>query len=247
MRIDVFLTEKGYFPSRSKAQSAINSGNVTVNGIKAEKSSLEITGDEIIGVIYSERFVSRAGNKLQHALDVFGIDASGITALDIGASTGGFTDCLLQNGADYVYALDVGINQLDNKLRNDERVCVIENCNARYIKRDGFEKSIDMIVMDVSFISQTLIYPACADILDRGKTMLTLIKPQFEAGKKHIGKGGIVRDRDGRVIKEILEKLDNSAAFFGFTRIGFTESPIEGGDGNREYLALFEKISHTEE
>lgn len=247
MRLDVFLTENGYFQSRSKAQSAINSGNVLLNRQKATKASLEIIGDESIEILSNERFVSRAGDKLQHALSAFGVDVNGITALDIGASTGGFTDCLLQNGACHVFALDVGVNQLDNKLRNDERVRVIESFNARYAKKDDFDKEIDMIVMDVSFISQTLIYPACADILDSGKKMITLIKPQFEAGKKHIGKGGIVRDRDGRVIKEILEKIDNSALFFGFKRIGFTDSPIQGGDGNFEYLALFEKFDHTKE
>lgn len=247
MRLDVFLTENGYFASRSKAQSAIASGNVTVNGKTALKHSMNIEGTEAIEVLSAERFVSRAGEKLEHALNSFGIDVKGITALDIGASTGGFTDCLLQHGTDLVYALDVGSNQLDDRLRNDKRVEVIENFNARYAKKEDFGRSIDMIVMDVSFISQTLIYPACADILPEGKTMITLVKPQFEAGKKHIGKGGIVRDRDGRIIKEILEKLDESASFCGFERIGLTESPIEGGDGNREYLALFRKIHHTEE
>ena len=241
MRLDLFLTENGFFKSRSKAQAAINSGNVTVNGIKATKASLDVSGDEDITVTDTERFVSRAGEKLFHAINEFGIDVKGMTALDIGASTGGFTDCLLQNGAKRVYSLDVGTAQLDEALRNDERVTVMENFNARYAKRDDFDTDIDIIVMDVSFISQTLIYPACEDILSSGKKMITLIKPQFEAGKKHIGKGGIVHDKDGKIIKEIIEKLDASATHFGFTRTAVTDSPIVGGDGNKEYLALFIK------
>ncbi len=238
MRLDVYLTEKDIFPSRSKARAAIESGSVTVNG-KAEKPSFDVDGSEDIKILAKDRFVSRAGEKLERALDEFDIDPRGMTVLDIGASTGGFTDCLLQRGARKVFALDVGSAQLAEKLRNDERVIVIENFNARYAKKENFHEEIDMIVMDVSFISQTLIYEACAHILSSGKRMITLIKPQFEAGKKHIGKGGIVKDKDGSVLKEILQKLDNSAEEFGFERTAFTVSPIEGGDGNREYLGLF--------
>ena len=241
MRLDLFLTENGYFKSRSKAQSAISSGRVTVNGKRAEKASLEINGDESICITESERFVSRAGEKLFGALNAFGIDVSGMVALDIGASTGGFTDCLLQHGAKKVFSLDVGTAQLDDSLRNDNRVTVMENFNARYAKREDFDNDIDIIVMDVSFISQTLIYPACEDILPQGKMMITLIKPQFEAGKKHIGKGGIVHDKDGRIIKEILEKIDACAKAYSFERTGLIDSPIVGGDGNKEYLALFIK------
>lgn len=247
MRLDIFLTENGYFKSRSKAQSAIASGEVTVDGRVIDKPSFDVVGNERIEACTVSRFVSRAGEKLSHALDTFGLNVKDITALDIGASTGGFTDCLLQNGAKHVFALDVGSAQLDEKLRKDNRVTVIENFNARYAKRDDFDKDINMIVMDVSFISQTLIYPACADILPEGKMMVTLIKPQFEAGKKHIGKGGIVHDRDGRILKEILDKLDTSARMYGFERIGFTDSCIKGGDGNSEYLALFKRVSTEKE
>lgn len=246
MRLDLFLVEKGYFQSRSKAQSAISSGKVTVNGIKAEKTSFSVCGDEDIRITEAERFVSRAGEKLAHALEAFGVSVENLVALDIGASTGGFTDCLLQNGAKFVFSLDVGRAQLDEKLRKNGRVCVIEAFNARNAKKTDFDKEIDIIVMDVSFISQTLIYPAAADILAQGKNMITLIKPQFEAGKKHIGKGGIVRDKDGKILKEILERIDFEAGLNGFERIGFTDSPIHGGDGNREYLALFTKISRKE-
>lgn len=239
MRLDLYLTENGFFKSRSKAQAAINSGNVTVNGKTVSKASLDVVGDEEINVTDTERFVSRAGEKLFRAINEFNIDVNGMTALDIGASTGGFTDCLLQNGAKKVYALDVGTAQLAEDLRSDSRVTVMENFNARYARREDFGDEIDIIVMDVSFISQTLIYPACEDILASGKMMVTLIKPQFEAGKKHIGKGGIVHDKDGRILKEILEKIDASASQFGFTRKAITDSPIVGGDGNKEYLALF--------
>ncbi len=241
MRLDVYLAENGFFQSRSKAQAAIAEGRVSINGKKAEKHSVSVDANDIIEIIARERFVSRAGEKLAHALNEFKIDVSGLTVLDIGASTGGFTDCLLQNGAKHVFALDVGSAQLDEKLRNDERVTVIENFNARNARKSDFESEIDMIVMDVSFISQTLIYDACADILSHGGKMITLIKPQFEAGRNNVGKGGIVKDRDGKIIKSILQKLDDAAKINGFSRINLTDSPIEGGDGNKEYLALFSK------
>ncbi|MBQ0108789.1 MAG: TlyA family RNA methyltransferase [Clostridiales bacterium] len=242
MRLDVFLAERGGFPSRSKASIAIGSGFITVDGKVIKKNSFEVAGDEdIVFIGEKERFVSRAGEKLFHALKEFKFDVHGLTALDIGASTGGFTDCLLQNGAKKVFALDVGKDQLDARLREDGRVVVMENFNARELSKDDLGEEIDVITMDVSFISQTLIYKACAEILDSGKTMITLIKPQFEAGRANIGKGGIVRDKDGKIIKEILEKIDFEAAKNGFTRVGFTPSPIEGGDGNKEYLAIFVK------
>ncbi len=241
MRLDIFLFEKGFFRSRSKARSAIEGGYVTVNGSIAKKASLDVAESDRVEVSSVERFVSRAGEKLAHALETFSVDVKGVTALDIGASTGGFTDCLLQNGAGHVFSLDVGKAQLDESLRNDGRVTVIEEFNARNARKIDFESKIDIIVMDVSFISQSLIYPACADILESGGRMVTLVKPQFEAGRENIGKGGIVHDRDGSIIESIMQKLDGIASQNGFTRIGFTDSPIEGGDGNREYLAYFVK------
>ncbi len=242
MRLDVFLTDKGFFESRSKAAAAIKAGSVLINGAPAEKASQPVNGGEHIELIAAERFVSRAGEKLEHALSEFGFDPKGIIALDIGASTGGFTDCLLQRGAEHVFALDVGSAQLAEKLRFDSRVTVIENFNARNAKKSDFPRKIELIVMDVSFISQALIYPACGDILESGSTMITLVKPQFEAGKQNIGKGGIVKDKSGKIIAEIMERLDFHGEQNGFSRIGFTQSPIEGGDGNREYLAIFRKI-----
>ncbi len=241
-RLDVFLVEKGFFQSRAKAQSAISQGFVYINGKKAEKPSVNVEGNEVITVTEEEKYVSRAGEKLFHALNEFKVSVTGLTVLDIGASTGGFTDCLLQNGAEFVFALDVGKAQLAEKLRQDSRVKVMEGFNARNAVKDDFDREIQMIVMDVSFISQTLIYPACADILSKDALMITLIKPQFEAGKSNIGKGGIVKDGNGKIIKEILEKIDINAQMNGFERIGFTQSPILGGDGNREYLAIFRKI-----
>lgn len=240
-RLDVFLVEKGFFHSRAKAQSAISQGFVYINGKKAEKPSLSIEGGEEISVTQEEKYVSRAGEKLFHGLTEFKVSVEGLTVLDIGASTGGFTDCLLQNGAEFVFALDVGKAQLAEKLRNDSRVSVMEGFNARNAEKSDFDREIQMIVMDVSFISQTLIYPACGDILPKDALMITLIKPQFEAGKSNIGKGGIVKDGNGKIIKEILEKIDINAEMNGFQRIGFTQSPILGGDGNKEYLAIFRK------
>ncbi len=242
MRLDLFLVENGFLKSRSKAQAAISEGLVLVNGQMAEKASLQVSGDEKIELTAFERFVSRAGEKLAQALKEFEVDVKDLIALDIGASTGGFTDCLLQNGVRHVFSLDVGTAQLDERLRNDSRVTVMENFNARNARKSDFETDIDIIVMDVSFISQTLIYPACADILASNKTMITLIKPQFEAGKANIGKGGIVNDRNGKILEEILQKIDYFASEHGFSRYGICDSPILGGDGNREYLVIFKKI-----
>ena len=242
MRLDLFLAESGLCNSRTDAKNFILSGSVTVDGEVVKKPSYDVDASQTVTVDKStKKYVGRGGLKLEAAIKHFGICAKDRLAIDIGASSGGFTDCLLQNGAEYVYSLDVGHSQLDIKLRNDKRVGVIENFNARYAKKSDFAKEIDIIVMDVSFISQTLIYPACADILSGCKTMITLVKPQFEAGKKHIGKGGIVRDKNGSVIKEIMQRLDESANSCGFMRVGFCDSPIVGGDGNREYLAIFKR------
>ena len=241
MRLDLFLAMRGFYKSRSKASAAIKSGSVNVNGKVIKTPAFDVDENDVIIASDNERFVSRAGEKLEYALNEFGIDPKGATVLDIGASTGGFTDCLLMHGASYVYALDVGSGQLDGKLRGDERVCVLENFNARNAKKSDFDKEIDMITMDVSFISQTLIYPACSDILKSGGKMITLVKPQFEAGKEFIGKGGIVHDKDGKIIENIIKKIDIEANNYGFSRVSLTRSPITGGDGNTEYLALFIK------
>ncbi|MBR0231058.1 MAG: TlyA family RNA methyltransferase [Clostridia bacterium] len=242
MRLDVLLAGRGLYASRSKAGEAIKMGLVAVNGETVKKPSYEADGSEEITARAAWKYVSRAGEKLEAAFRAFGADCKGLCALDIGASTGGFTECLLEHGAAYVYALDVGKGQLDEKLKNDARVVPVEETNARYLQKSDFPREIEFITMDVSFISQTLIYPACARLLAPGGIMITLVKPQFEAGKENVGKGGIVKDRDGRIIKEILARVDLAAEENGFAREGLIRSPIEGGDGNTEYLAIFKKV-----
>ncbi len=240
MRIDVFLAEKGFAPSRSKAKEYIDSGRVFVNGVPVKKAGCEVDGTEDIRIENTDKFVSRAGRKLEAALDIFGIDVGGLSALDLGASTGGFTDCLLQRGAFRVIALDVGRDQLDKSLREDGRVYVMESTNARDINPEDLPFLPDIVTTDLSFISQTLVYPAVARVLKKGY-FISLVKPQFEAGRENIGKGGIVKDKDGKIKKAVFEKIERSALENGFRLIKTAPSPIEGGDGNTEYLALFER------
>lgn len=240
MRIDVFLAEKGFAPSRSKAKEYIDSGRVFVNGVPVKKAGCEVDGTEDIRIENTDKFVSRAGRKLEAALDIFGIDVGGLSALDLGASTGGFTDCLLQRGAFRVIALDVGRDQLDKRLREDGRVYVMESTNARDINPEDLPFLPDIVTTDLSFISQTLVYPAVARVLKKGY-FISLVKPQFEAGRENIGKGGIVKDKDGKIKKAVFEKIERSALENGFRLIKTAPSPIEGGDGNTEYLALFER------
>lgn len=240
MRIDIFLVEKGFAKSRSKAKEYIASGRVTVNGVLVKKAGAEVTGNEEILVSDPDKFVSRAGRKLEEALNIFDIDVTGLKALDLGASTGGFTDCLLQRGASKVIALDVGRDQLDEKLRSDTRVTVMEGVNARDIDISDLPFVPDIVTTDLSFISQTLVYPAVARVLERGY-FISLIKPQFEAGKENIGKGGIVKDVDGKIKALVMEKITRIASENGLKLIKTAVSPILGGDGNTEYLALFER------
>ena len=240
MRIDIFLVEKGFVKSRSKAKEYIDSGRVTVNGVPVKKAGTEVTGNEEILVSDPDKFVSRAGRKLEEALNIFDIDVTGLKALDLGASTGGFTDCLLQRGAAAVIALDVGRDQLDEGLKNDTRVTVMEGVNARDIDISDLPFAPDIVTTDLSFISQTLVYPAVARVLRKGY-FISLIKPQFEAGKENIGKGGIVKDADGKIKALVMEKITRIASENGLKLIKTAVSPILGGDGNTEYLALFER------
>ena len=240
MRIDLYLVEKGLAPSRSKAKEYIDSGRVFLIGAPVKKAGAEVTGCEEIKVSDPDKFVSRAGRKLEAALDIFGIDVTGLTALDLGASTGGFTDCLLQRGASRVIALDVGRDQLDERLRKDTRVFVMENTNARDIYPEHLPFLPDIVTTDLSFISQTLVYPAVARVLEKGY-FISLVKPQFEAGRENIGKGGIVKDKDGKIKEAVFEKIKKEALKNGFSLIKTAPSPIVGGDGNTEYLALFER------
>ena len=244
MRLDRELTERKLFASRAKAAEAIAAGRVRVNGQPVTKNAYPVSGSyaiEVDPVPETNSYVSRAGLKLAAALDAFAVSPAGKTVLDVGASTGGFTDCLLRRGAKKVYAVDVGTGQLDPSIRSDPRVVSMEQPNARYLTADLFPVLPDMAVMDVSFISQSLIYPSLSALLPKGGWLISLIKPQFEAGPEQVGKNGIVRDPDGRKFKKILDRLSSQAAAEGLTLLQWTDSPIAGGDGNREYLALFQK------
>ena len=240
-RIDKILVNKGFAESRTKAQALVMSGVVLVEEKRVEKSSETFTDDKIIrikGDSAENKFVGRGGLKLEKALEEFHICLDRYVCLDVGASTGGFTDCLLQNGAKKVYAVDVGTNQLAWKIRNDERVEARENVNARYLKSEDFDEKIDLIVMDVSFISVTKILTALKDLFTANGKIIVLIKPQFEVGKGEVGKGGIVRDEEKH--KLVIEKVNNFAQEIGLKVSGLIDSPIYGAEGNKEFLALYE-------
>ena len=238
MRADLFLYEKGYCESRTKAAAACKEGRLFVNGRNITKSSFEINeGDAVELKDGGLKYVGRGGLKMEGAIKAFGLDVCGMTCVDIGASTGGFTDCLLQNGARKVYAVDCGSGQLHPSLLKDERVVNIENFNARDLDSEALGEKCDLAVMDVSFISQTLIHGAVKKVLKDGGVFMTLIKPQFEAGRSALGKGGIVKDEKAR--QNACKAVILSAESFGFAMKGLALSPISGGDGNVEYLGLF--------
>lgn len=240
MRIDVYLAESGLVSSRTEAKRFIDEGAVYVNGKQMSKSSFDVDGSEEITVDRSvKEFVSRGGVKLKGALLEFHIDVSGKLCLDVGASSGGFTDCLLKSGAAHVIAVDSGSGQLNESIRRDDRVTVFENYNARYMKSDDLEYSPSLAVMDVSFISATYIIPAVYDVLADGGEFVCLIKPQFEVGRANLGKGGIVKDSKARA--DAVKKVTDFATGCGFKVKGITQSTIKGGDGNIEFLAHFVK------
>ncbi len=237
MRLDVFLTDNDFFDSRNKAKTAIDSGRVTVNGKVVSKASYEVDEKDEVELIKSDEyeFVGRGGLKLEHALSAFNVSVSDKLCVDIGASTGGFTECLLLHGAKRVYAIDSGKGQLAKKLLCDERVISIEGFNARNLNCDDIEQNLsEIIVMDVSFISQKLLYPAILRVADKGCDVITLIKPQFEAGRQNLGKNGIVKDK--KVRQRVVDDIIEYAQGLGFEYIAHSESPITGGDGNIEYL-----------
>jgi 23S rRNA (cytidine1920-2'-O)/16S rRNA (cytidine1409-2'-O)-methyltransferase len=239
-RIDKLLLEQDFADSQQKAQALIMSGVVLVNEKRIEKPSESFLRDAVIrikGKADEIKYVGRGGLKLEKALEEFHICPSGYICLDIGASTGGFTDCLLQNGAKKVFAIDVGTNQLVWKLRNDERVEARENTNARYLKPEDFDEKFDLIAMDVSFISVTKILSALKDLLAENGKIIVLIKPQFEVRKGEVGKGGIVKDESKHL--EVIEKVNDFVAEIGLENLGLIESPILGADGNKEFLALY--------
>ena len=235
-RVDVALVERGLAQSREKAQALVMSGVVYIGENKVDKASMQVTPeDELIVRQTGTGYVSRGALKLEKGLAVFGVEAKDHVAMDLGASTGGFTDVLLQNGAAHVYAIDVGYGQLDWKLRNDPRVTVMERTNARYLTADDLPLKPTLGVMDVSFISITKILPAAAAIMGEDGEFISLIKPQFEAGRDRVGKKGVVRDAQVHldVVKEILYFID---ADMGWTAQNLSFSPIKGPEGNIEFL-----------
>ena len=240
VRLDILLVERGLQETRQRAQAVIMSGQVFVNGQRLDKpgtavdrsAQIEIRGETL-------RYVSRGGLKLEKAMALWPIALENAVCMDVGASTGGFTDCMLQNGAKKVYAVDVGYGQLAWKLRSDERVVCLERTNARYLSHELIPEEPDFSSVDVSFISLKLILPAIAGVLRDGGQAVCLVKPQFEAGREKVGKKGVVRD--SAVHREVLENFLDHAGESGFTVLDLTFSPIQGPEGNIEYLGWLEK------
>ncbi|MGA9812588.1 MAG: TlyA family RNA methyltransferase [Terriglobales bacterium] len=241
MRLDKLLLERGAASSRERAQALILAGKVLVNGQKIEKSGAGVEASADIRLLGDDlKYVGRGGLKLEEALKHWQIDVVGKTCLDVGASTGGFTDCLLQRGAGRVIAVDTGYGQIDFRLRQDARVRLLEKTNARYLTPQQLGETVDLVVMDVSFISATLVLPAViaaafpAPPERRDRKIIVLVKPQFEAGRQQVGKGGIVRDP--LVQKAAVEKVRHALLDLGSNQTDVIESPILGGEGNREFL-----------
>lgn len=238
VRLDTLLVERGLAASRERARALILAGSVRVNGHPASKAGMSVRLDADVTVATADHpYVGRGGLKLAHALDTFGIHVPGRGALDIGASTGGFTDVLLQRGAAHVVALDVGHGQLDWKLRNDPRVDVLERVNARNLKAEDLPAGtvpFDIVTIDVSFISLRHILPVVPPLIRHTADVVVLVKPQFEAGRLEVGSGGIVRD--AAVHARVVDEITAAANALGLTRVGMTESPIAGMEGNREFL-----------
>jgi len=237
----MLLVSQGFAPSREKAKAMIMAGNVYVNGQKEDKAGTSFEADtaklEVRG--HTLPFVSRGGLKLDKAVKVFALELAGKICMDVGASTGGFTDCMLQNGAVKVYAVDVGRGQLDWKLRQDERVVCMEKTNIRYVQPDMIEDILDFASIDVSFISLTKVLGPVRELLKEGGQAVCLIKPQFEAGKEKVGKKGVVRDK--KVHLEVIETVMGFAKSIGFRLLGLSFSPVKGPEGNIEYLLYLQK------
>jgi 23S rRNA (cytidine1920-2'-O)/16S rRNA (cytidine1409-2'-O)-methyltransferase len=232
-RLDVLLVERGLADSREKAHALILAGVVTVDGQKSDKPGHSVDEASLIHVLEPMPYVSRGGFKLAAALEHFAIDVAGRICIDVGSSTGGFTDCLLQRGAAHVWAIDVGRGQLDWKLRNDSRVTVREGVNARYLQSVDYPEKFDLAVCDASFISITLLIPAVVPLLTAQAPMVILVKPQFESGRGQVGKGGIVRDPE--IHRAACDRVRASVESFGF-KTAIIDSPILGAEGNREFL-----------
>lgn len=238
-RLDQWLVTQGQAPSREVAARMILAGEVKVNGVTVDKPAKAVSVDARIEIVQqASRFVSRGGEKLAAALDAGSIDPRAAVCLDVGCSTGGFTDCLLQHGAARVYAVDVGYGQFDWKLRQDPRVVLIERTNIRYLKRSAIPESIGLTVIDVSFISLTKVLPPVLQFSKPGARVIALIKPQFEVGKGQVGRGGVVRDEAQR--HEVLQRILRFAEELGLRVVKSMDSPLKGKKGNQEQLAIFE-------
>lgn len=248
IRLDVLLVERGFVSSREKAKALIMAGDVFINGQREDKPGTSFQEDKIKNIEVRGAaipFVSRGGLKLDKAVKTFDLDFTGFTCMDIGASTGGFTDCMLQNGASKVYSVDVGHGQLDWKLRSDDRVVCMEKTNFRYLTRDQIDDDIDFASCDVSFISLTRILVPARKLLKDGAQMVVLIKPQFEAGRDKVGKKGVVRDK--KVHEEVISRIMDFADMAGFEILHLDYSPIRGPEGNIEYLLHLSKDASRNE
>lgn len=241
MRADIYLFTYGYTKSRQAAKTLIISGDVLIDGENLIKPSMDISenSDHTIEILNKPRFVSRGGEKLDYAIEKFNINVKDLVCIDIGASTGGFTDCLLQLGAAKVYAVDSGHSQLDPVIQESTKVVSIEGYNARFMRSDDFPQRFDLAVMDVSFISQTMIHRGIADVLSENGILVSLIKPQFECGRAGLNSQGIVKKATDRI--NCINRVLDSALICGFSCLDLVRSPIEGGSGNIEYLAFFKK------
>ncbi len=255
IRLDKLLFEKRLVESREKAKALILAGNVLIDDITIDKAGASVASNVSIEILKKMPYVSRGGVKLEGAIKDFNIDVKDKTAMDAGASTGGFTDCLLQYGAKKVYAVDVGYGQFDWRLRNDKRVVLLEKTNIRYLKdrlkgrgtrdkdkdiKDLMENNIDIVTIDVSFISLLKVLPAVIEFLKENGEIVALIKPQFEAGKKDVGKGGVVRDEKKQL--EVVETIKSESEKMGLEVIGTTKSPLRGPKGNVEYFIYLKKL-----
>jgi 23S rRNA (cytidine1920-2'-O)/16S rRNA (cytidine1409-2'-O)-methyltransferase len=239
-RFDKLLVEKGMVPSRERARALIMAGKVAVEGKRIDKPGSQIDVDARLQLQGgNSSYVSRGGEKMEGALKAFGIDPKGMVVMDVGASTGGFTDCILQKGAEKIYAVDVGYGQLAWKLRQDARVVNLERRNIRYLRREEVEEEIDLILIDTSFISIEKFLPHLLGFLKGGGALLSLIKPQFEVGKGEVGKGGVVRDR--ALHEKVMDRISNFSRGLGLKVLGVTESPLLGPKGNKEFFIYLKK------
>jgi 23S rRNA (cytidine1920-2'-O)/16S rRNA (cytidine1409-2'-O)-methyltransferase len=244
-RLDLILVQRGLYPTREKAKTAIMAGHIYVNKQISDKPGSPVDESAEIEIRHLGcPYVGRGGLKLKQAIEVFDLDLTGVVAADFGASTGGFTDCMLQEGAKRVYAIDVGYGQLDYRLRNDDRVINRERCNIRYMEPDAIPEPLDFITVDVSFISLSLILPVVASVLRDGGNVVCLVKPQFEAGRELVGKHGLVKDPDVHI--DVIRKVMSYGGDAGLRPVALSYSPITGAKGNIEYLLLLHKESKDE-